>query len=132
MCIYNWEKKKKKSKQLRQILWIALPLREKTMFKSGFHFLTSQTVCVCVCVSVCVCVRARAHVHAHLVMFSSLDGSSPGSFVHGIFQARILECDAISSSRGSSQPRDQIHISFIPCTGRWILYLPEKPTSQII
>ena len=62
MCIYNWEKKKKKSKQLRQILWIALPLREKTMFKSGFHFLTSQTVCVCV--SVCVCVRARAHVHA--------------------------------------------------------------------
>ena len=67
MCIYNWEKKKKKSKQLRQILWIALPLREKTMFKSGFHFLTSQTVCVCVsvclcvrvCVCVCVCARTR-------------------------------------------------------------------------
>ena len=31
----------------------------------------------------------------------------PGSSVHGILQARILECVAISFSRGSSQPRDQ-------------------------
>ena len=35
-----------------------------------------------------------------------MDGSPPGSSVHGIFQARILEWVAISSSRGSSQPRD--------------------------
>ena len=32
--------------------------------------------------------------------------SPPGSFVYGFFQARILEWVAISSSRGSSQPRD--------------------------
>ena len=32
--------------------------------------------------------------------------SPPGSSVHGIFQARILEWVAISFSRGSSQPRD--------------------------
>ena len=31
----------------------------------------------------------------------------PGFFVHGIFQARILEWVAISFSRGSSQPRDR-------------------------
>jgi len=30
----------------------------------------------------------------------------PGSSVHGIFQARVLECGAIAFSRGSSQPRD--------------------------
>ena len=30
--------------------------------------------------------------------------SPPGSSVHGILQARILEWVAISSSRGSSQP----------------------------
>ena len=36
-----------------------------------------------------------------------LDCSPPGSSVHGIFQARILEWVAISSSRGSSQPSDQ-------------------------
>ena len=33
------------------------------------------------------------------------------------------ECIAISSSMGSSQPRDQTHIScIISCIGRWILY----------
>ena len=36
-----------------------------------------------------------------------LDSSSPGSSVHGISQARILEWGAISFSRGSSRPRDQ-------------------------
>ena len=35
----------------------------------------------------------------------------PVSSVHGIFQARILDQVAISSSRGSSQPRDQTHVS---------------------
>ena len=34
------------------------------------------------------------------------DCSLPGSSVHGIFQARILEWVAISFSRGSSPPRD--------------------------
>ena len=48
-----------------------------------------------------------------------MDYSPPGSSVHGILQARILEWVAISSSRGSSQPRDQMHVS---CTGRRILY----------
>ena len=36
------------------------------------------------------------------------DCSPPGSSVHGIFQARILEWVAISFSRGFSRPRDQI------------------------
>jgi len=36
-----------------------------------------------------------------------MDYSLPGSSVHGILQARILEWVAISFSRGSSQPRDQ-------------------------
>ena len=36
-----------------------------------------------------------------------MDCSRPGSSVHGILQARILEGVAVSSSRGSSSPRDQ-------------------------
>ena len=40
----------------------------------------------------------------------------------GFFQARKLECVAISSSRGPSQPRDQAHISCVSCIGRQILY----------
>ena len=39
--------------------------------------------------------------------------SPPGSSVHGIFQARILEWVAISFSRGSSQPKNQTCISCI-------------------
>ena len=35
----------------------------------------------------------------------------PGSSVHGILQARILEWVAVPSSRGSSQPRDGISVS---------------------
>ena len=45
--------------------------------------------------------------------------SMPSSSVHGISQARILEWVAISFSRGSSWPRDRIHVS---CIGRWIPY----------
>ena len=41
----------------------------------------------------------------------------------GILQARILEWVAMSSSRGSSQPRDRTPVSYISCIGRWVLYL---------
>ena len=40
-----------------------------------------------------------------------MDCSPPGFSVHGIFQARILEWVAISSWRGSSQPRDRTRVS---------------------
>ena len=39
--------------------------------------------------------------------------SMPGSSVHGILQARILEWVAISFSRGTSQLRDQTQVSRI-------------------
>ena len=43
----------------------------------------------------------------------SMDCGPPGSSVHGISQARILEWVAISFSRGSSQPRDRTQVSCI-------------------
>ena len=46
----------------------------------------------------------------------------PGSSIHGIFQARILEWVAISFSRGQSRPRDQSDIFYVSCTCRRILY----------
>ena len=42
-----------------------------------------------------------------------MDCSPPGSSVHGILQARMLEWVAISFSRAYSQPRDQTHCK--PC-----------------
>ena len=47
-----------------------------------------------------------------------MDCSPPGSSVHGILQARILEGVAIPFSRGSSQPRDQTQVSNVSYTGR--------------
>ena len=41
------------------------------------------------------------------ILCDTMDGSSPGSSVHGILQARILEWIAMPSSRRSSWPRDQ-------------------------
>ena len=50
------------------------------------------------------------------------DYSPPGSSVHGIFQARILEWVAIPFFRGSSQPRDRTCVSCVSCIVRQILY----------
>ena len=44
------------------------------------------------------------------ILCGPLDCVLPGSSVHGILRARILEWVAISYSRGSSQPRDQTEI----------------------
>ena len=49
----------------------------------------------------------------------SMGCSLPGSLVHEISQARILEWVATSLSRRSSRPRDQTGVS---CIGRRILY----------
>ena len=62
-----------------------------------------QDPCVCVCVCVCVCSVAQLYP----TLCDPMDCSPPGSSVHGIVLARILEWVAISSSRGSSWPRDQ-------------------------
>ena len=66
---------------------------------------------------------ARMYIHtyilSHVWLCSSMDCSLPGSSVHGILQARILEWVAISFTRGSSWPRDRTCVS---CIGRQILY----------
>ena len=48
-----------------------------------------------------------------LTLCLPMDCSPPGSTVHGILQAEILEWVAMPSSRGSSQPRDGAQISHI-------------------
>ena len=54
-----------------------------------------------------------------LTLCDPMDYSPPGSSVHGILQARILEWVAMPSSGGSSWPSDQTQVS---CFGRQILY----------
>ena len=45
----------------------------------------------------------------------SMEFSLPSSSVHEIFQARVLECVAFSSSRGSSWSRDWTHVLCVSC-----------------
>ena len=59
-----------------------------------------------------------------------MDGSPPGSSVHRISQARILEWVAIPFSRGSFQPRDQTCISLVSYFGRDVL-LSLTPPGQV-
>ena len=66
-----------------------------------------DTVCVCVCVCVC------SHTHAKSLqscptLCDPMVCSPPGSSVHGILQARILEWVTMRSSRRSSWPRDPV------------------------
>ena len=46
-----------------------------------------------------------------LTLWDPMDCSLPGSSVLEILEARILKWVAVPSSRGSSQPRDQTHVS---------------------
>ena len=48
-----------------------------------------------------------------LALCDPMDCSPPGSSIHGIFWARVLEWVAISFSRGSSRPRGWTKVSFI-------------------
>ena len=54
------------------------------------------------CVWACACAQPLSRVW----LCNPVDWNPPGSSVHGIFQARVLEWAAISSSRGSSWPGD--------------------------
>ena len=67
----------------------------------------------------CCAVFRRVSRFSRVWLCDPTDCSPAGCSVRGIFQARILECVAISFSRGSSQPRDGTCVS---CADRWILY----------
>ena len=62
---------------------------------SGLFAMTMTCVCVCVCV--CVSVAQPC-----LTLCYPMDSSPPGSSIHGILQARILEWVATLFSRRSS------------------------------
>ena len=65
-----------------------------------------------------------------LTLCDSMDYSPPGPSVHGIPQARILEWVAMPSFRGSSQPRDRSHVSYVSCIGRWVFFFTTSATPE--
>ena len=71
-------------------------------------------------------------VQSSLTLWDPTDCNSPGSSVHGIFQARILELVAISPFRASSWPRDQTCVFCISFTaGRFFTRWAIREESKI-
>ena len=62
------------------------------------------------------------HAQSCPTLCNPMDCSPPDSSVLGILQARILEWVAMTSSRGSSPPRDQTLGYDVSCIGRRILH----------
>ena len=81
------------------------------MASEGVHACLRVCMFVCACLCVCVCVCSVAQ--SCLTLCNPKDYNLPGSSVHEIFQARILEQAAIFFLKGSSQPRDQTRASCI-------------------
>ena len=97
----------------------------------GSRFFTTETrVCVCVC----VCPKSPQSCPT---LCNPVDCSLPGSSVHGILQARILEWGAISFSRGTSPPRDgtlslpspALAGRFFTTSATWEVLTPGKPSN---
>ena len=69
-----------------------------------------QILCPILWVALLLCVLVA---QSCLTLCDPMNCSPPGSSVCGISQVRILAWVAISSSRGSSPPRDQTQVSFV-------------------
>ena len=76
------------------------------------------------------CLRAKS-LQSCLTICDPMACSPPGSSIHGILQARVLDWVASSYSRGHSWPKDWTHISCVSCIGRWILYYCDIWEAQV-
>ena len=116
---------------LQDILTAAISLHRflkiySCLFDCSFSSSINRYLYLFICVDgsiylhVCVCACMLASV-----MSNSLQpyGLQPVRLpIHGIVQARLLEWVVMPFSRGSSQPTDQTHISYIFCIVRQVLY----------
>ena len=87
--------------------------RQCSILSLGVRGLSSCTISVLLLCTEKVPSEKKVKSLSHVRLCDLMDCSPPGSSVHGIFQARVLEWGAISFSRGSPQPRDRTWVSQI-------------------
>ena len=83
-----------------------------------------QDITFLTCKHICVCVKS---LQSCVTLCDPMDCSLPGSSVHRILQARLLEWVAISCFGGSSRPRDQTVCLLHWQAGSLPLAPPRKP-----
>ena len=88
-----------------------------TFLPQDYQFLRARTTHIVVTSPVCLAKRKvkekKVKWLSRVRLCDPVDCSLPGSSLHGILQARVLEWVAIAFSRGSSQPRDRTRVSCI-------------------
>ena len=96
-------------KLIHEVVWSHVPIISSLIYDSLLHLFVYFNLML-------------MHVSSVVSdLCEPMDCSSPGSSVHGILQARILEWVAISAFWGFSWPWNRTCISCICCIGRWIL-----------
>ena len=83
--------------------------------------MVQRRFCARVDVHVLACIHAEP-LQSCTTLCDSMNHNLPGSSVHEILQARMLEWVVMPSSRGSSQPRDGTHVSYVSCICQRVLY----------
>ena len=97
--------------------WLSWPrswLQSHSLHKISLNNDNCHTDCL---VHFCMCAKS---FQSCPTLHTPMDYSPPGSSVHGLLQARILEWVAMLPSRGSTQPRDQTCIFYVSWIGRCI------------
>ena len=130
--VRKWKKEKKKKstnfQNITSISSVTALILEAVVFGKSMTILEGETV-------LSLLRDLLSHVCVYIVYAQSCPTlcSLPGSAVHRTFQTRILKWVAISSSRGSSQPRDQTHVSCVSLLHcRQILYALSHWGSHIL
>ena len=122
-----------KVKSLSSVQLLVTPWTAAYQAPPSLGFSRQESWCHCLlllCAYVCVYIYTHTHTHTHtyiytglcapllqlcLTLWDPMDCSPPGSSVHGILQARILEWVTMPFSRESPQPTDQTGISCASC-----------------
>ena len=108
-----------------------LKMWQRPNFKKKFHFFTRKTKLLSYLGKVLISMALILFTIGVLVsqscptLCNPMNHSPPGSSVHGILQARILEWVAISLSRGSARPRNRNWVSCIAVNS-----LPSEPPGK--
>ena len=117
--------------QARILEWVAISFSRRSFWPRGWTYIscianrsfTTELPGKPICIYIVrhMCMDFMEH------MGDPVDCSPPGSSVHGILQARILEWVTISFSRGSPQPMDQTQVSHISSDA-----LPSEPPNWVV
>ena len=101
-------------------MFLLFPLFSTSNLLFHITLFIKKLLCVSLC-EICCDEKINQYVESEsevaqsrLTLCDPMDCSPPGSSLHGILQARVLEWVAISFSRGSSWPRDRTWVSRIP------------------